>query len=1061
MDKQIFNEKLSILQSGLNNFGNLDKSKIFSKEINEKRNHPTEKKLLSLAEFSSAIEHSKNLLKESNNTNTPIKINNQIQSNLHLNNFLHQKRITDYNDKTKDKIDSKLFINRNQINKKLHHDNPFNKNIKDIEFNKDLKALKEIKEIKQTIIDSQNDKIGYKKPLDMIEIKKRLLNEKNMTSNILNNNRNVIKKQLINNTTSPEKNINQNEDNKKEKGKKIDLFEDIFNIKKQSETIIEDKKKEDSQSFSKMLNNQIKNQNNDDIFKTQIDDNYPYDNSNNRTYEESMKWDYFNCNKSDILLNLLCNDFYTMTSNEKKEKIYLPINFYSTNEYIGKWVSNFYNEAKNIILSNIKMKNNIEKEKEKFIKEEILFKLTFNSKINDSLSKYNYSTNKKQHDNSCTLKDNDMIILFDGTKNEIDIKDLSKKDIIIGINKNDRINSHDNKKHNVIYIYEDTYNISYKTRLNENTNYKVYFLLSITSLYREFLSLINFQMLNQSLMNYIRKPPRQIKLPIESMSNEYKDNTFKIINIISKNRKFNKSQISAIVNSLSMSKDSFLLIQGPPGTGKTHTICGIINSIFIKNPNSNILICTPSNAAIDEVLKRIITDKFINNDSILYLPKLLRFGANEKLKETTQQERNYKLSTKLREYSFEFLLEREMNNNNPEESKDKIERLRKEIDKVNNLLNSDKNLSLTERNELNKKRTCLINEQKDLLLVKQSESYENFIQKKRQFEMKLIKEAKIIFTTLNSSGNEKLLVLNKKYNYLIIDEACQTTEPSCLIPMNNHVNRIIMVGDHKQLPATIFSEESIINNYNKSLFERFIENNHPKVFLDTQYRMNKSICDIVSTSFYDSQLLIDDDTIKRINENFIYKCLLKSTSSFSFFNIKGNENKMGKSYINTKEVLNISNFIQEIDKILTNKKQIIRHEEVYYPTIGIISPYKEQVNLINSQLDSFKLNNSFLDGVHSETVDSFQGQERDIIIISTVRSKSLGFLVDERRLNVAISRARYGCFIFGDLNILKSDVNWKRIIKFCEDKGNLYNIDALNDNKERQSPFRNVLIYDY
>ena len=168
----------------------------------------------------------------------------------------------------------------------------------------------------------------------------------------------------------------------------------------------------------------------------------------------------------------------------------------------------------------------------------------------------------------------------------------------------------------------------------------------------------------------------------------------------------------------------------------------------------------------------------------------------------------------------------------------------------------------------------------------QSNNNENFNSKKRLFEKNLILESELIFTTLNSAGNEKMKVLEKKYDYLIIDESCQSTEPSSIIPLHHNIDRIIMVGDHKQLSATTFADKSENSNYSKSLFERLVNNNHSVIFLDTQYRMHPKICSIISKSFYESKLLTAESVVASIGKHFIYRTFKESTC-FSFFSVAG------------------------------------------------------------------------------------------------------------------------------------------------------------------------------
>ena len=191
--------------------------------------------------------------------------------------------------------------------------------------------------------------------------------------------------------------------------------------------------------------------------------------------------------------------------------------------------------------------------------------------------------------------------------------------------------------------------------------------------------------------------------------------------------------------------------------------------------------------------------------------------------------------------------------------------------------------------------------------------------------------------------------------------------------------------------------------------------------------MNESVCNIVSELFYETKLLSDPNIQSLIKSSMLYKELLNVKHSFSFYNLQSSENIVNKSFTNKEESEAIMHFMIKLsDRI--NKTQYVN-----LPSIGIISPYKEQVKLLNDSIqENSKLSKEIKQCIKIETVDSFQGQEEDIIVISSVRTKSLGFLIDYRRLNVAISRARYGCYLFGKSSLLSQDSYWEKIINYAK-----------------------------
>ncbi|OUM62283.1 hypothetical protein PIROE2DRAFT_23845, partial [Piromyces sp. E2] len=289
-----------------------------------------------------------------------------------------------------------------------------------------------------------------------------------------------------------------------------------------------------------------------------------------------------------------------------------------------------------------------------------------------------------------------------------------------------------------------------------------------------------------------------------------------------------------------------------------------------------------------------------------------------------------------------------------------------------------------------------------------------------QLEEELI-NANVVVCTLCCSGNSYLNDL--LFNLLIIDEACQCTELTALIPFCYNINQSILIGDPKQLPPTIKCHKVEKCGYGKSLFERIQEGSpSTEVFLlDTQYRMHPDISILSSKCFYDRRI-IDGPNVK--SSQWIKEYTKDINSKFGpvvFYDVKGTiSNGRGSSFCNEEEanqVVNcISELLQSYPDICFNKR------------ISIISPYNieigsdERYGKLLKEVDLFN-------NINVSTVDGFQGQENDIIIISTVRTDGkIGFLKDKRRLNVSISRSRYSLIIFGDSSTLRINEDWRKII---------------------------------
>ncbi|MDO5860725.1 IGHMBP2 family helicase [Methanobrevibacter sp.] len=285
---------------------------------------------------------------------------------------------------------------------------------------------------------------------------------------------------------------------------------------------------------------------------------------------------------------------------------------------------------------------------------------------------------------------------------------------------------------------------------------------------------------------------------------------------------------------------------------------------------------------------------------------------------------------------------------------------------------------------------------------------------------KIIKESDVILATNSSAALES--IAKTKFDVAIIDEASQATIPSILIPIAK-AHRFILAGDHKQLPPTIISSRA--GDLEKTLFEALIRKYPNKSqLLNVQYRMNRLLMKFPNSEFYNNSLKSDSsvDKIKIsdiIGSNYDEEALLFMDTS----NIDNKEEhlKDSKSIINKLEA-NIA--VSVANDYLT--------AGVDESDIGIISPYADQVKIIQNKTP-----------VEVKTVDGFQGREKEIIIISTVRSNdngNIGFLNDLRRLNVAITRAKRKLIIIGNKNTLKNNPTYERLIEFVESENLLVKI---------------------
>ncbi|KAF7701722.1 ATP-dependent helicase NAM7 [Cucumispora dikerogammari] len=284
---------------------------------------------------------------------------------------------------------------------------------------------------------------------------------------------------------------------------------------------------------------------------------------------------------------------------------------------------------------------------------------------------------------------------------------------------------------------------------------------------------------------------------------------------------------------------------------------------------------------------------------------------------------------------------------------------------------------------------------------------------------KLYSTAKIFTSTLNSSLVTEIV---NTVDILIVDEVCQAVDPTFFVSLSLNPKKIILIGDPKQLPPTILNGNHTA--YETTFFSR-LGQHQPVNLLNIQYRMHPDIAAFPSQYFY-------NDQIQNGVSVEAYQDILKNVKipyfPCSFINTNGKEERSYNSYLNKTEVDLV---FYLIDKIYFNKHNLNL-------TIGIITPYSAQARVLNERLKglSFDIQNN----IKVSTVDGFQGQEKDFIIFSTVRTEKIGFLKDERRVNVAFTRARYGLCVLGNKEVLNSPV-WLNFYKYVKAKNGLLSLN--------------------
>ncbi|CAG9318521.1 unnamed protein product [Blepharisma stoltei] len=551
-------------------------------------------------------------------------------------------------------------------------------------------------------------------------------------------------------------------------------------------------------------------------------------------------------------------------------------------------------------------------------------------------------------------------------------------------------------------------------RWNSIDKFAVVFIEKLVPDMREFKALKILSRFN--LLSYILNPAPPIKSELSKYSIEF----------LQKNKQFfNESQYSAIREILQV-REGISLLQGPPGTGKTRTIMGLISGFFenlkgTKRPK--ILVCAPSNIAIDEIALRIIRDGLLVEGRCTDDIYPIRIGKRNGWEE--DKDLKYEEPDEVKQIRLEFLTEKGLSLKGIKNPLIEIENLKAEMDKNNEKIKYMKG-NTEEKNKL----ICSIKSLEYKISNLQSKLAEYYKQKNIE-RSKIRNKANIILCTLSGAGSEALQQ-GISFDYVIVDEACQCIELSCIIPFQYGAKHAVLVGDPNQLPATIFSKSAVDHNYDRSLFERLCFNGAIQChFLSIQYRMNKEICDFPNKFFYNERLECEPgffenrkapEWIPPLNTVFIN---LESSEESRI----GNE----MSFKNNAEAAFIADLYDFIKRSFANQKT----------DLGIITPYRKQVEKIEEELN---LRHSNWDS-HMEinTVDGFQGREKDVIILSLVRTTDVGFLVDKRRMNVSLTRAKFGLWVVGNEFCLENDESWAQFMKYCKENDKFISCSSFHD----------------
>jgi len=422
----------------------------------------------------------------------------------------------------------------------------------------------------------------------------------------------------------------------------------------------------------------------------------------------------------------------------------------------------------------------------------------------------------------------------------------------------------------------------------------------------------------------------------------------------------NDSQRAAV--SFASSARDIAVIHGPPGTGKTRTLVELIRQAILQG--EKVLVCAPSNLGVDNLFERLL-DRGIKSVRIGHVARVLPRLRDQCLSALVPKHRDVRQVKKLRHEANDLF---------------------RKVDK--------RGLDRGTRQEMRTEARDLLGDARDM---------------EAEIAQEILDEAEVVCAT--NTGITADLLGARRFDLVVIDEACQCSEPSCWIPLLR-AKRLVLAGDHCQLPPTVISHEAAKEGFDVSLQERLVQLYGDRVCqpLLVQYRMHEEIMRYSAAQFYHDNLKADESVadhhlcdLSGVREDEL------TTHAVRFIDTSGS------SYDEKREAAGSSLANPEEAALAATKARDLIALGVRAEDIAIITPYTAQVRLLRDELNN--------DAVEIGSIDSFQGREKEAIIISLVRSNqdnAIGFLKDTRRMNVALTRARRKLIVMGDSTTISS-----------------------------------------
>jgi senataxin len=520
-----------------------------------------------------------------------------------------------------------------------------------------------------------------------------------------------------------------------------------------------------------------------------------------------------------------------------------------------------------------------------------------------------------------------------------------------------------------------------------------------------------------------------------------------------------------------------------------------IDLAMARRAKPRILVCAPSNTAIDNIISKITDDKFMDGQGLLYKPLMVRVGIGQSI-----NVRDVSLENKVDEIFSE--------NMDAQQLQSSIDGYRTELSRIwgdmaslkrrahaiqiaiDWPLSSDWEIRIDEESFEETGKAYFVNHTQQVTtydkppppepgqtqfkatampeyrtyvsrIVKLVDSYfsvkmnlerctivkasmdtgTNQFEIRTNLETHVLNSVHMVMTTLGSAGNRTLEAADR-FEVIVVDEAAQSVEPACLSALRLGSRHCILVGDPQQLPATIFNISGRNSKYDRSLFQRLKEAGQPVYMLNEQYRMHPEIAHFPRHIFYGGALLDAPNVMQPDYGNPLRSIICRAIPTFSpltILDLDSKEERIGTSLSNMSEARLAVYLYEQLKGISrglwTSSK------------VAVITPYAQQRRLLRQSFTEL-LGPKYESAVEVNTVDSFQGREADIVIFSAVRavgSRGIGFLSDVRRMNVALTRAKHFLFVIARCESIVVNPYWFDLVQHARETNAVVRVPMIGD----------------